>query len=972
MSSVPHLPNTSRTGKDKPKAHFAPGTEALSRRRPSATKHSYSGPGSPLGDIPGAYPEPSRQQGSSFQEEGPPSTAFRSSGSMPSRSSASERDFLGSPIEDYPGESNPAAVEAALASVRPRGVGPISPPATPSTLFRGQQVDEEWSAYLESTNPIAAAHKRGRSARADSQAAEPLGYGSQRSAQDTALDESSFVSDVARDKGQKKDIKASMGSGEQPSLPGSAHPYHILEDAEDIAVGMFHEAEQVLHKAGSKAQETLPKPADILHSAEHAFHQAEDKAKSYLPSISFGTADKSQARSTLSHLGEKTGAGASYNTGQEYDLHGEKIDTNQFIFEDDITDNEGKEAVVVRPSMSVSKAEKNPESQQIPQPQGTESRRRDRLSDAARHSYSPSDGSIPPTRGFGEGDIAVGHGGVSFYRFGVKGTADSEGILPGYPTPAGMSKLVSDRMKEDRARAREVGKEASVNTIVDRDPTGLQVNVSPNSRIVQEMLDESRHPRSRLFKGDLKSDVFEPLDVMMTTEVRSEVSSPDLTTTNRKLEEVRQSPVFMDGQRAAEGKFEAIFDDVEDSRPPAFAGVDPLWAPLRGRTIIEKQQVPVFRKGSVATGQFEAPVFRDVGSMATGIPQPRQTGKGRTSRKMGSFTAPITVRQEGPTIPSTLDASRNPQEKHEIPIFKGGGDTAAGRFEAGYMDVTGSPKEVPEEPRFMGKKGATSAAGKFEATFDPQLDELRAKEQGRGTHAAPVTIAVPQHSTLDPNRNPQEKRSIPIFSGGGDTAAAKFEAEYMDVSAQPQEVHEHVEFVGAQRGATSAAGRFEALLEPNLGAPLQRPQMSEVDSPFAAPLPLRQEGPVQTSTLSPERQPEERREIPIFSGGVTSAAGKYEAGFMDVTGIPEDVPERPDFIGKDAGDAAAGKYEARMEPELTKLREGKGKEPMSNISGTGDDLNPVDYLGKPVSKAAQDAATSDAYRRIPTPRKNIN
>jgi hypothetical protein len=46
----------------------------------------------------------------------------------------------------------------------------------------------------------------------------------------------------------------------------------------------------------------------------------------------------------------------------------------------------------------------------------------------------------------GDDDVAVGHGGVRYYRFG------RGGILPGYPTQEGMSKLIIDRMVDDQLR----------------------------------------------------------------------------------------------------------------------------------------------------------------------------------------------------------------------------------------------------------------------------------------------------------------------------------------------------------------------------------------------------------------------------------------------------------------------------------------------------------------------------------------
>lgn len=104
------------------------------------------------------------------------------------------------------------------------------------------------------------------------------------------------------------------------------------------------------------------------------------------------------------------------------------------------------------------------------------------------------------------------------------------------------------------------------------------------------------------------------------------------------------------------------------------------------------------------------------------------------------------------------------------------------------------------------------------------------------------------------------------------------------------------------------------------------------------------------TALSTERHPQEKHEIPIFSGGAEAAAGKYEAVFMDATGEPQDVPETPTFIGKRPGDTAAGEFEAKMEPKLSELREAKGTEPASKIPDKTSGLNPVDYLGKPVSE----------------------
>ena len=81
----------------------------------------------------------------------------------------------------------------------------------------------------------------------------------------------------------------------------------------------------------------------------------------------------------------------------------------------------------------------------IPGRQGEEEAR-DRASDCARGGYIPGDGSEPVDRGYGEGDVAVGYGGVTYNR---SGRGD---VLPGYPTPEGIAKLVFDRMVDDEIR----------------------------------------------------------------------------------------------------------------------------------------------------------------------------------------------------------------------------------------------------------------------------------------------------------------------------------------------------------------------------------------------------------------------------------------------------------------------------------------------------------------------------------------
>lgn len=68
----------------------------------------------------------------------------------------------------------------------------------------------------------------------------------------------------------------------------------------------------------------------------------------------------------------------------------------------------------------------------------------DHAGNRARGEYVPGDGSTAVDRSYEEDDVAVGHGGVTYNRFG------REGILPGYPTQEGMSKLIIDRMMDDQ------------------------------------------------------------------------------------------------------------------------------------------------------------------------------------------------------------------------------------------------------------------------------------------------------------------------------------------------------------------------------------------------------------------------------------------------------------------------------------------------------------------------------------------
>lgn len=60
--------------------------------------------------------------------------------------------------------------------------------------------------------------------------------------------------------------------------------------------------------------------------------------------------------------------------------------------------------------------------------------------------FIPADGSKAARRSLGAEEIGFVYGGVEYY---IKG---HDGILPGYPTPEGMRRLISERMKDDCLR----------------------------------------------------------------------------------------------------------------------------------------------------------------------------------------------------------------------------------------------------------------------------------------------------------------------------------------------------------------------------------------------------------------------------------------------------------------------------------------------------------------------------------------
>ena len=111
-----------------------------------------------------------------------------------------------------------------------------------------------------------------------------------------------------------------------------------------------------------------------------------------------------------------------YFRSKEYDLDGDRMDVSESLFDDDASD-QGESIASLLPIMS------GPT-----------------VIDLAGMDYDLGDASEAARRTLG-GEPGVGYGGVEYH---LKGHG---GILPGFPTPEGMVKLLSERMEDDRLRA---------------------------------------------------------------------------------------------------------------------------------------------------------------------------------------------------------------------------------------------------------------------------------------------------------------------------------------------------------------------------------------------------------------------------------------------------------------------------------------------------------------------------------------
>ncbi|KAF8957164.1 hypothetical protein BDZ97DRAFT_118147 [Flammula alnicola] len=222
----------------------------------------------------------------------------------------------------------------------------------------------------------------------------------------------------------------------------------VIEAVEGVAADVYHGAEHMLHNVeayftgGTKPQPDVGRERGGTIRAKNSKSQPVSGDASVNTGLNAAQSQPSQVNPHSQDLPQSmegmqiSGAPTplpkalqnEYYRAGEYDLYGDKLDTNQFSYDDDISWESG----VFAPDVPLG-------------PDGVNER--DRASDHARAGYTPSDGCRATRHSLGEGDIAVGYGGVQY------NVAGKDGILPGYPTREGMAKLISDRIRDDHLRA---------------------------------------------------------------------------------------------------------------------------------------------------------------------------------------------------------------------------------------------------------------------------------------------------------------------------------------------------------------------------------------------------------------------------------------------------------------------------------------------------------------------------------------
>ncbi|PPQ91105.1 hypothetical protein CVT25_013143 [Psilocybe cyanescens] len=345
----------------------------------------------------------------------------------------------------------------------------------------------------------------------------------------------------------------------------------VFESVEDAAIGAMHGAEHVFHDIESSARAYFPDVSkqgaqNMLHNIETGAKAHMPNVSAYFRSGGSSAAQDSQRNPALGTSGSSAKNAGSFTTigadaphskshskskdfatlssqknqptdkditesmkgtqiserisrrpkgieheyfkGSEFDVYGERLDTHQFIYDDDLSTEEDENSI---------------RSLNSDHPPSTDNFERDLASDHARGSYAPGDSSARAKNA--SPDVLYGHGGVGYYRQG------KDGILPGYPTAEGMNKLISDRLKDDHLRATG-----------DANPPKEKSYVNSGT--------------SSAMQGPIAEGV----------SVDTDHYDDDITLVRRDPEEVKEIPIFKGGMPSASGKFEAVFEPVSGQR----------------------------------------------------------------------------------------------------------------------------------------------------------------------------------------------------------------------------------------------------------------------------------------------------------------------------------------------------------------------------------------------------------------------
>uniref|UniRef100_A0A8H7XIC9 Uncharacterized protein n=1 Tax=Psilocybe cubensis TaxID=181762 RepID=A0A8H7XIC9_PSICU len=396
---------------------------------------------------------------------------------------------------------------------------------------------------------------------------------------------------------QRKKVSQNLATQGSQGLGNAAHVgSSMLQSVEGAAIGALHGAEHVFHNIESSARAYFPDVSK--QGAENMLHSLESGAKAHMPSVpsyfrggnvraakntsqgqhstpsggvggpmnatgsgSFTTSGAdaphskakdfampdsqpnqhggTDASETIIH--RPRGVEAEYFRIGEFDIYGERLDTDQFVYEDDITTEEGDSIRSRNSEHFFAKADAD----------------RDRASDRARGSYAPGDGS---KRQGDSPEVLYGYGGVGYYKQG------GEGILPGYPTPEGMNKLISDRLKDDHLRA------------------------TAGSNSAKEKFNTAK---SEAVQGPISEGI----------SVDTEHYDDEIKLVKRDPEELKEIPVFEGGASSASGKFEAVFE----AAPDEYKTPTDLGSKGSSPYPLEAKEVPVFKSGEpTAVGKYEA------------------------------------------------------------------------------------------------------------------------------------------------------------------------------------------------------------------------------------------------------------------------------------------------------------------------------------------------------------------------------